>query len=144
MIFIALALLQPVVALPIISGSAEHGAAWILRTSTIGLPAVIVSARRVVRVLFLAPLLVAITVGYLLNGVRPLSVVVHVTTLALLAEAVARLVQRAFPHPPFSRPVDDDELTKAFLAAGMLLYVSCGIVAIVVVHALYRLAGALF
>jgi hypothetical protein len=71
------------------------------------------------------------------------SIAVHIATLALIAEGTARTVQAALPHPPFTRSVDDEEVAMALLAAVMLVYVLCMIVATAIVHVVYRLAGAL-
>ena len=138
MIFVVLALLQPVLALPLISCSAEHGATWILRTGVIPMSDFVASGRRIVRVLLVLPLLTLIALGYLWARIPLWSLLVHVAMLALLAEAVARAVQQAFPYPPFTRPTDDEELASAFVAAGLLLYVFCGLVALFVVHVVYR------
>jgi hypothetical protein len=143
MLFVVVALAQPVLALPTLSRSAESGAAWILYTSTIPLPAFVHAARRLVRVLFIAPLLAIIAAGYLWAGAPLASIAVHLVTLALLGEYVARTMQRAFPHPPFSRPSDDEAVAQAFAVAAILVYVLCGIVAVVVVHGLYRGAASL-
>lgn len=141
MLFIVLALLQPALTLPLLSGSAEHGAAWVLRVGALPMDAFAVAGRRVVRVLFIAPMLLLTTLGYVWAGAPLPSIVVHVATMALLSEAVARLVAEAFPYPPFTRPTDDDERAKTMMATALLAYVTCGLTALAVVHIVYAVAA---
>jgi hypothetical protein len=143
MLFIVLALIQPALALPLLSGSSEPGAAWVLRVGELPLAAFTVAGRRVVRALFIAPTLLATAAGYAWARVPWPSIVVHVATMALLAEAVAHLVAGAFPYPPFTRPTDDDERAKAMMATAMLAYVTCALTALVIVHVVYALAARL-
>jgi len=90
------------------------------------------------RVRLVALVLVAIAAGYAVFGVPATSIALHVAMLALLSEVVACELWSAFPILPFSRPAEDDELTNAFVVAGMLVYVLCALIATFVIRILYR------
>ena len=64
--------------------------------------------------------------------------------LFLLSETIGVTLWTVFPILPFSRAADDEQIGSVFLAAGMLLYVLCGLIAIGVIHVLYRWTVAYF
>src|SRR5262249_55229468 len=121
----------------VLARSSDAGAAWMVRAGVIPEDALVRAGWRVARTVFIAPVLGALTVGYLWVGTPLSSIVAHILTLGLLAEAVLRMVSRAQSVLPFSLPLDERELAKALIAFAMLGYALLGLIAAAIVHAVY-------
>lgn len=138
MIFIALALVLPLLAVPVMMRSSDHGAAWLMRSGVLDPDDLARASRGVLRAIFVVPLLVAAFAGYKLFGIGWPSVLAHVVTLGLLAELALRGGQRLIAGLPFSRPPNDESIERTVAAMLMLTWSLCLLVAGLVVHLVYR------
>lgn len=138
MLFVALALVLPILTVPLLVRSSDHGAFWLLATGTVGMDELAASGRRLLRQLFFAPIGIGVGIGYLAYGTSPAHVGAHLLLLALLAELVLVSMYRYLDAVPFSRANDDKQIEQLVLVTYMLVHVAALMVAMLVVHVFHR------
>lgn len=138
MAFVALALIVPILTVPLLARSSDHGAFWMMATGTVSMDELATSGRRLLRRLFLAPIGIGVGIGYLAYGASPAHVAAHLVLLALLAELVLAGMYRYLDAVPFSRASDDQEIAQLVVVTYMLVHVASLMVAMLVVHVFYR------
>jgi hypothetical protein len=138
LLFVILALVPPILAVPTLTSSSDHGAAWLLRAGVLPATALQAATRRLLRLVLLVPLLVAVSAGYLLAHTPPAHALMHLAMLTLIGDATLIGMQAWLPMLPFSLPRDNHALAERLMAAMLLAYVLSGIIAATVVHLVYR------
>jgi hypothetical protein len=138
MMWMIAVMLPPLLALPLISASSHFEAAWWMQQGLIDEVEWRLAVRRLLRVLFVSPILVLLSLIYLGLGVPFLHVAAHVFMLALLAELMVSMIQTLFSGYPFSRSSQDEELGLKLVVVGLLLEVFGSLIGVVVYHVFYR------
>jgi hypothetical protein len=138
MLFVVLALLPPLLTVPLVTASNDHGAAWLLRAGVVPATALLQATRRLLRLVFLAPLIIAVSAGYLATRTPLAHLAAHVLTLTLVSDTALLAMQAWMPLLPFSQPRDNRALAERLMAALVLTYILSGIIAVAVVHVVYR------
>jgi len=138
MFFVIAVGIAPILSLPMISQSVDYKARWLLRAGIHKEADFRNASRRYVRLLFSIPVLLLITIGYLVHGVPLPEVAAHVFMLFMITEAMVVIVQTQFPGYPFSLPLQDEEMGINMAVIIVLYEVQCLMMALFVYHVLYR------
>ena len=138
MVMVVIALLPPIMAVPLVARSSDHGAAWLLHTAAVTADDLAASGRTMIRIVFIAPFIIALAAGYLAFGDEPLASLAHIAVLGLLADTALVAMHGRLTVVPFSRPADDGDLQQLAIVTFLLAYVLSTLLATFVVHVMYR------
>jgi hypothetical protein len=130
--------IPPILSLPTISQSVDYKASWMLRAGIHNETDFRNASRRYVRLIFAVPILLLLTIGYLVHRVPIHEVAAHIFMLFMITEAMVAIVQTQFPGYPFSLPPQDEEMGIKMAVIIVLYEVQCVMMAMLVYHVLYR------